>query len=178
MPASAFLKSIDPQMRMDQSSVEYTEEVAGKMARFDDLMQNPADHGEDGIETIMDLHESFHLLQPMGEKWGKWVMFKCTCLDFFGAAICAHSMLLAFLYDDTLQFDGKNSSKQLPEHKGKSKKPSAWAEVHEEEDETPRAQRWAPQQLGAQPLVIPARDQPRPVKVCSVLTISIHPICA
>ncbi len=39
---------------------------------------------------------------------------------------------------------------QLPGRPGQSKKPSAWAEIHEEEDEAPAAQQqWAHHQLGA-----------------------------
>jgi hypothetical protein len=81
------------------------------------------------------------------------VLFKCTCEDFFGAGCCAHSTLLALLFDASLGFPS-DCSRQLPGRPGRAKKPSAWAEIHEEEDGAPVVGRWAPHQLGAADMII------------------------
>jgi hypothetical protein len=82
------------------------------MAAFNCMMDNPSQY-EDAdpdvtvtLEDIVQLHwhESFYLLEPLEERWGwwdgtGWVMFKCTCPDFFGCGCCAHSTLMALMYD-------------------------------------------------------------------------------
>jgi hypothetical protein len=42
----------------------------------------------------------------------QWMLFKCICVGFFGAGICAHrdSMLMSLLYDESLQFPSEFSS--------------------------------------------------------------------
>jgi hypothetical protein len=40
---------------------------------------------------------------------------------------------IALLYDSTLEFPGEWSTQQLPNSGRKNKRPSAWAEFHEEE---------------------------------------------
>ena len=116
------------------------------------LMQNPAAveaaNPSWTVEKYLDLHDGFHLIEMLEERWGRWVICKCTCPDFFGAGCCRHSNLMALLFDSTLEVPSAWSSKQLPHRPGRSKKPSAWAEHHEEEDEIPRGQHWAPRHVG------------------------------
>ncbi len=63
------------------------------------------------------------------------------------AALCRHSLLLAMLYDVTLKFPAKHSTKKL-ELRGKlARQPNAWApEDEDEEEETEVASRlhWCP----------------------------------
>jgi hypothetical protein len=105
---------------------------------------------------MVQLHESFYLLKPLEERWGRWVLFKCTCPDFFGGGCCANSTLMGLPYDASLQFPSKYSSKQLQGRgAGKSKRPSEWAKIdEEEEDEAQRAEHWAPRQLSAGDMTI------------------------
>ena len=110
-------------------------------------------------EEYVELHESFYLLEPLEEMWGRWVLFKCSCPGYFGGACCGHSSLLALLYDPSLKFPRELSSKQLPGRAGHSKKPSAWGEMHEEADASPATQWWAPRQLGANAMSISWEDR-------------------
>jgi hypothetical protein len=57
----------------------------------------------------------------------------------------AESTLMALLYDSTLEFPAAYSKQALPSN-AKSKKPSAWAEQFEEEEEPSRTERWTVQQ--------------------------------
>ncbi len=63
------------------------------------------------------------------------------------AALCAHSLLMALVYDVTLKFPAKHSTKKL-EHRGKqAKRTNAWApedEVEEEEAEVASRLHWCP----------------------------------
>ena len=49
-------------------------------------MSNPADfeanHPDMPCEDMVDLYQSFHLLEPLEEKWGLWVTWKCKLEDF------------------------------------------------------------------------------------------------
>jgi hypothetical protein len=57
------------------------------------------------------------------------------CEDFMSAALCRHSLLLAMLYDATLKFPAKHSTKKL-ELRGKlTRRPSAWAPEDADEEE-------------------------------------------
>ena len=69
------------------------------------------------------------------------------CEGFFSNGLCGHSTLMAFLYDSTLEFPGEWSTQQLPNSGKKNKRPSAWAEFHEEEERPSRTERWALRQL-------------------------------
>ena len=75
------------------------------------------------------------------------------CESFFSNAICGHSALMSLLNDSTLEFPSEWSTQQLPSS-DKKKKPSAWAEFHEEGDKPPRTERWAPRTLGGEDMVI------------------------
>ena len=106
-------------------------------------MANPiqfeSDHPEKLAEMpiygVIDFYESFYLLEPVEEKWCRWGSWKCMCEDFMSAALCRHSLLLAMLYDATLKFPAKHSTKKL-ELRGKlTKRPSAWAPEDEDEEE-------------------------------------------
>jgi hypothetical protein len=155
MQSTKYLASVDPERTMLPDDDQHTEEVLVSMAKFDRMMENPAMyevHNPDlTLEGIVELHEPFYLLKPLEERWGRWVMLKCTCEDFFGAGCCAHSTLLALLYDVSLGFPSDCSFRRLPGRPGRAKKPSAWAEINEEEDGAPAA---APQQLGAADMII------------------------
>jgi hypothetical protein len=103
------------------------------------MMANPiqfeSDHPEMPIDEVIDLYESFYLLENVEEKWGRWGSWKCMCEDFMSAALCRHSLLLAMLYDATLKFPAKHSTKKL-ELRGKlTRRPSAWAPEDADEEE-------------------------------------------
>ena len=60
---------------------------------------------------------------------------------------------MALLYDSTLEFPSEWSTQQLPSS-AKKKRPTAWAEFHEEEERPSRTERWAPRKLGMGDMVI------------------------
>ncbi len=78
---------------------------------------------------------------------------------------------IPLLYDSTLEFPGEWSTQQLPNsgHCKKNKRPSAWAEFHEEEERLSRTVRWAPRQLGLGDMVIS-----RTLKVHSAFSVSLQ----
>ena len=119
----------------------------------------------------MALHKSFNLLEPMEERWGKWVSWKCMCESFFGNGICGHSTLTALLYDSALEFPSEWSTQQLPSN-GKSKnlkRPTAWAEFHAEEERQSHTERWALRQLGMEDMEIT-----RTLKVHSAISVGLQ----
>jgi hypothetical protein len=138
------------------------------LAKFDSMLKCPAVFEalvpEWDAEDYIRLHESFYLMEPLEERWGKWVSWKCMCESFFANGICGHSSLMALLYDSTLEFPAAYSIQVLPSN-AKSKKPSAWAEEYEEEEEPSRTERWNMQQ---RELVIT-----RTSKVCSAVSCLI-----
>eukprot|EP00291_Cryptomonas_curvata_P026417 CAMPEP_0172154284 /NCGR_PEP_ID=MMETSP1050-20130122/1944_1 /TAXON_ID=233186 /ORGANISM="Cryptomonas curvata, Strain CCAP979/52" /LENGTH=243 /DNA_ID=CAMNT_0012822973 /DNA_START=34 /DNA_END=765 /DNA_ORIENTATION=+ len=98
------------------------------------------------IDEIIDLYESFYLLEPIEEKWGRWGTWKCMCENFMSGALCSHSLLMALLYDMTLKFPAKHSTKKL-EHRGKqTRRPNAWAPEDEEEEDAAQGTKlhWCP----------------------------------
>ncbi len=103
------------------------------------LLTNPAyfkdTHPDMDADDVMTLHECFYLLEPLEDRWGKWGLWKCMCPDFFAGGIFRHSTLMALLFDSSLQFPSKWSTQQRPSNGKSSKRPSAWAELYEEEDE-------------------------------------------
>ena len=155
MPSTKYLDAVDP--RRDMSTEELRVAIKDNLDKFDRMLENPGDF--EGAEPDMDaeemiaLHESFYLLQPLAERWGKFVNFKCMCPDFFSGGCCGHSTLMALLYDSSLRFPAEWSNQQLPSKKT-SKKPSAWAELHEEEEEPSRKERWAPTCLGSDDMIV------------------------
>ena len=156
MPSTSLLKRIDPAQKM--TAAECLEAMHDDVARFDEMLLNPADFEANApdmdAEAYIELHESCYLLEPLEERWGKWVTWKCMCESFFRNGICGHSTLMALMYDKTLEFPGEWSTQQLPGSAKKNRKPSAWAEFYEEEDKPSRSERWAPRQLGGEEMVI------------------------
>jgi hypothetical protein len=67
------------------------------------------------------------------------------CEGFFANGICGHSSLMALLYDSSLEFPAAYSKQLLPSN-AKSKKPSAWAAVFEEDEGLSRTERWVMQE--------------------------------
>ena len=156
MPSMSLLNRIDPDRQM--TAAECLEAIHDDVARFDEMLQNPAlfdaNAPDMDAEAYIELHESCYLLEPLEERWGKWVTWKCMCEGFFRNGICGHSTLMALLYDATLEFPGEWSTQQLPGSANKKKKPSAWAEFYEEEDTPSRTERWAPRLLGEEDMVV------------------------
>ena len=138
------------------------------MVKFDSMLKCPAVFEalvpDWDAEDLIALHESFYLLKPLEERWGKWVSWKCMCEGFFANGIGGHNSLMALLYDSTLEFPAAYSKQVLPSN-AKSKRPSAWAEEYEEEEEPSRTERWNMQQ---RELVIT-----RISKVCSAVSCLI-----
>ncbi len=96
------------------------------------------------IEEVVELYESYYLVEPIKEKWGRWGSWKCMGESFMAAAICGHSLLFAMVYDKTLEFPPKHSSKKL-ELRGKTaRRPSAWAPEQEDEEEAEAKLKWCP----------------------------------
>ena len=64
-------------------AVECLELIQEDVTKFNDMLENPAMFSEINpywdAEDYIGLHESFYLLEPMEEKWGKWVSWKCMC---------------------------------------------------------------------------------------------------
>ncbi len=93
---------------------------AAECLELNDMLANPAMFSaispDWDAEDYIGLHESFYLLEPMEERWGKWVSWKCMCESFFSNGICGlgHSMLMALLYDSSLEFPTEWSTQQIP----------------------------------------------------------------
>ena len=136
------------------------------LMKFNDMLENPAGHfenyPEDDAEAYIAVHESFYLLQPLGESWGKWTSWKCGCPDFFAAGCCAHSLVMTLLYNSAIEFPIKYSTQQLPSSGKTKRRPSAWAE-HHVEPEVSRAERWAPRQLGMGDMLVVREPRVRTV---------------
>ena len=139
-------------------AAECLEIISDDVAKFDAMLANPAIFAatspEWGPEDYIGLHESFYLLEPMEERWGKWVSWKCMCESFFSNGICGHSTLMALLYDSSLEAPSEWSTQQLPSNGKSKKKPNAWAEFHDEEERPARTDRWAPTLLGEDNMII------------------------
>jgi hypothetical protein len=75
---------------------------------FEDMLANPiqfeSDHPDMTIDGMVELYESFYLVETIEEKWGRCRSWKCMCESFMSAAICGHSLLFDMLYDKTLEF--------------------------------------------------------------------------
>jgi hypothetical protein len=149
IPSTAYLNSIDDTRSM--SLEEVREAIRGKRHQYEDMLSNPAGFEANNpdmcCEEMVDLYESFHLLEPLEEKWGRWVTSKCICEDFMSAAICSHSTMLALLYDVTLKFPPRQSTKKLQARGKVGRRPSAWAPEQEDvEDDEDKGQmlHWCP----------------------------------
>ena len=137
LPSTKLLDSFDPERCM--SIDELRESIRDMRSEFEEMVQHPiayeGAHEDKLFDDIIETYESFYMLEPIEEKWGRYGIFKCSCSDFMGAACCAHSILLAMLYDDTLEFPSAESSKEIARRAGNSKRPSAWAPEQEDAEE-------------------------------------------
>ena len=144
MPSTSLLNRIDPERTM--TAAQSLAAMDEDLARFDGMLANPvvfdAVRPDLDAEDYIALHESFYLLEPLGERWGKWVTWKCMCETFFGNGVCGHSTLMALLYDSSLEFPKEWSKQPLPSNAKTSKRPTAWAEEFEEEEGPSRSGRW------------------------------------
>jgi hypothetical protein len=156
MPSMSLLNRIDSEGKMP--AAECLEIISDDVRKFDAMLANPAMFAASSPdwepEDYIGLHESFYLLEPMEERWGKWVSWKCMCESFFSNGICGHSTLMALLYDSSLEAPSEWSTQQLPSNSKSTKKPNAWAEFHEEEERPARTARWAPTLLGEEDMII------------------------
>ena len=79
IPRVSYLKLKDPEgtFTMEKMKIEIEED----MTRFCELMDNLADfearYPDVTLEHLLFLHESFVLIEPLSEKWGRWVISKC-----------------------------------------------------------------------------------------------------
>ncbi len=139
-------------------AAECLELIQEDVAKFNDVLANPAMFSASSpdwdAEDYIGLHESFYLLEPMEKRWGKWVSWKCMCESFFSNGICGQSLLMSLLYYSSLEFPTEWSTQQLPSNGKSKKRPTAWAEFHEEDDRPARTERWAPTLLGEENMII------------------------
>ncbi len=130
------------------TAAECLEAMHDDVARFDAMLANPAmfeaNSPDMDAEDYIALHELFYLLEPMEERWGKWVSWKCMCESFFSNGICGHSTLMALLYDSSLEFPGEVNGLRssfrvivsrsfrvmVSRRRGQNSPPNAWAEFH------------------------------------------------
>ena len=109
---------------------------------------------------MLELYESFYLMEPIEENWGRYGSFKCMCEYFMSAAICGQSLLLAMLYDKTLIFPPKNSSRKLERRGRLSRRPNVWAPEDEDQDgETSSKMHWCPVTACDDMEILPATKQ-------------------
>ncbi len=86
----SLLNQIDLEGKMPVE--ECLELIHDDMAKFSDMLANPAMFSaispDWDTEDYIGLHRSFYLLEPMEERWGKWVSWKCMCESFFSNIAC------------------------------------------------------------------------------------------
>ena len=99
----SLLNQIDSEGKMSAAECLELRVIRDDVTRFDAMLANPAmfeaNSPDMDAEDYIALHESFDLLEPMEERWGKWVSWKCMCESFFSNVICGlgHSTLMALL---------------------------------------------------------------------------------
>ena len=90
IPATDLLDKIDLDRKM--TAVECLEAIHDDLANFDAMLSNPAEFEVNSpdmdAEDYIGLHESFYILEPMQDRWGRWVSWKCMCAGFFGNGTC------------------------------------------------------------------------------------------
>ncbi len=101
MPAMTLLNQIDSDQKM--TAVECLEAIHDDVAKFEAMLSNPAVFEaytpDMDAEAYTELHESFYLLEPLKERWGKWVSWS-ACVrtsSGFSNGLCRHSTLMALL---------------------------------------------------------------------------------
>jgi hypothetical protein len=79
----------DPDRKM--TLAELRAAFDGDLAKFDSMLKNPvvfeALVPDMDAEDYIELHESFFFMEPLDERWGKWVSWKCMCEGFFANGI-------------------------------------------------------------------------------------------
>jgi hypothetical protein len=84
-------------------------------------------------------------MEPLEEKWGRWTTWKYINEEFLSGSLCAHILMMALLYDNSLTFPPACSSKKLESRPKGSKRVSARApenEDVEDSDERARKRYW------------------------------------
>ena len=147
IPTTSYLRKIDPDGTM--SLLDLKTAISEYAIKFEAMMASPVEFTATmSCEEIVELHDSFHLLQPLRTRWGRWVSWKCNCEGFFSAAVCADSLALSLLYDRTLTFPPASSTQKLPAREKNARRPSAWEkdknEQEEAEENATRRQHWCP----------------------------------
>ncbi len=106
IPSFRLLDRLDPHRAMSINDLR--EHIRPGRHLFEDMLANPiqfeSDHPDMPIEKMVELYESYYLVEPIGEKWGRWGSWKCMCESLMLAAVCGHSLLFAMVYDKTLEF--------------------------------------------------------------------------
>jgi hypothetical protein len=147
IPSTRYLDRIDPHRAMYIDDLR--EHIRPGRHLFEDMLANPiqfeSDHPYMTIDEMVALYEFIWWNQSKRSgvpgRWGSW---KCMCDSFMLAALCGHSLLFALLYDKTLEFSAKHSSKKL-ELRGKTARRSgAWAPEQEDEEEAEAKLEWCP----------------------------------
>ncbi len=109
------------------------------------------------IEEMLELYESFYLVEPIEEKWGRYGSFKCSvrisCPQRYVGKVCS--------YDKTLTFPPKHSSKKLERRSRQARRPNAWAPEDEdnEDDKTSSKMHWCPVTACDDMEILPAPKQ-------------------
>ncbi len=74
------------------TAAECLEALHDDVAIFEAMLSHPAvfeaNEPDMDADAYMELHESICLLEPLEEKWGKWVSWKCMCEGFFSNGLC------------------------------------------------------------------------------------------
>ncbi len=80
-PTMSLLNRIDSDQEM--TAAECLEAIHDDVARFEAMLLNPAvfeaNAPDVDAKAYIELHESFHLLEPLQKRLGKWVSWKCMC---------------------------------------------------------------------------------------------------
>jgi hypothetical protein len=97
IPSTRYLDHVDAQR--SGSIDDIREEIRPRLHLFEDLLANPIqfeyNHQDMSIEDIIELFESFYMLKPIEEKWGRWGSWKCMREAYMSGALRGHSLLMA-----------------------------------------------------------------------------------
>jgi hypothetical protein len=78
IPSKSLIDRIDPERKM--TAAECRAALDADLVKFDSMLKCPAVFEELvpdwDAEDYIALHESFYLLEPLEERWGKWVSWK------------------------------------------------------------------------------------------------------
>ncbi len=105
IPSTRYLDRIDPQC--DRSIDNIRNEIRPSQHLFEDLLANPkeveTDNPDMTIEEIIELYESFYMLESIQEKWVGGDRGS-ACEAYISAALCGHSLLWHFSMSWHLNF--------------------------------------------------------------------------